>query len=184
MFKILEEELLTFETDYIKKFTEIALNNVPRYFYEIPASLSGKYHPKYTLGEGGLVRHTKGALRIANHLLSLEQYKNLFYTQIERDLIRASILLHDAFKQGDYESGQTKHNHPNICADWLLKLEQKENPSIYVKVIADNIRSHMGEWNVSKYDSNVLEKPKTESQKFVHLCDYLASRKDIEILMK
>ena len=40
----------------------------------------------------------------------------------------------------------------------------------------------MGEWNESKRSSVVLPKPETDIQKFVHMCDYLASRKDIEVL--
>ena len=40
----------------------------------------------------------------------------------------------------------------------------------------------MGEWNENKRSSTVLPKPETDIQKFVHMCDYLASRKDIEVL--
>ena len=39
----------------------------------------------------------------------------------------------------------------------------------------------MGKWNTDYKDKTkeVLPKPVTESEKFVHLCDYLASRKNI-----
>ena len=43
-------------------------------------------------------------------------------------------------------------------------------------LIAELVESHMGEWNYS-----VLPKPKTDLQKFVHECDYLASRKFLEV---
>ena len=39
----------------------------------------------------------------------------------------------------------------------------------------------MGEWSTDKRSSIVLPKPETEMQKMVHLADYLASRKDIEM---
>ena len=47
------------------------------------------------------------------------------------------------------------------------------------KFIADAIKTHMGPWTTD-YDGNeVLEKPKTKYQNFVHMCDFLASRKCI-----
>lgn len=40
----------------------------------------------------------------------------------------------------------------------------------------------MGQWNVNLYSKTILPKPKTATQKFVHLCDYLASRKgDVDV---
>ena len=43
------------------------------------------------------------------------------------------------------------------------------------------IATHMGEWNKSSYSEIVLPKPKTKFQIFIHICDYLASRKFINI---
>lgn len=85
----------------------------------MPASTTGKYHPPFALGEGGLVRHTLAACCWAKDLLQLEQYS----------------------------------------------------------IISRLIASHMGQWNRA-FNSNVtLPKPKSDIQQFVHLCDYLASRK-------
>lgn len=40
----------------------------------------------------------------------------------------------------------------------------------------------MGQWNVNLYSKTILPKPKTATQKFVNLCDYLASRKgDVDV---
>ena len=46
-----------------------------------------------------------------------------------------------------------------------------------IKFISDVISSHMGEWNTNQYSKVILPKPETKYQKFIHLCDYLASRK-------
>ena len=43
------------------------------------------------------------------------------------------------------------------------------------------IRSHMGQWNTNKYSNVVLPTPQTGTEKFVHMADYLASRKCIEM---
>jgi hypothetical protein len=40
----------------------------------------------------------------------------------------------------------------------------------------------MGQWNYDSYTKKeVLPKPKTAEQRFVHMCDYLASRKFIDV---
>ena len=39
----------------------------------------------------------------------------------------------------------------------------------------------MGQWNTDKRENIILPKPKSEVEKIVHLADYLASRKDIDI---
>ena len=43
--------------------------------------------------------------------------------------------------------------------------------------VVELIASHMGQWNKTK--SMEMPVPETPAQKFVHLCDYLASRKYI-----
>lgn len=82
------------EIDYIKnedykRGVKILLDLLPDYFYEIAASSSGKYHPSYTLGSGGLVRHTKTAVRIAYELLN-NKTTGFKFTEREKDLILIS----------------------------------------------------------------------------------------------
>ena len=43
--------------------------------------------------------------------------------------------------------------------------------------LGDVIKTHMGVWTTDYNGNEVLEKPKTKYQNFVHMCDYLASRK-------
>lgn len=180
---IFENELSTFENERVRKFAELLLDNAPDYFYEVAASSSGRFHPAYALGEGGLVRHTKATLRFLNHMLTIEQNANLF-TSLERDCMRAALLYHDGEKQGDGEKGSTVFDHPLIAASTIRSYidnnEFVENEII--DLIADSVESHMGQWNSNKTSKFVLPKPETEMQKMTHLCDYFASRKDIEVL--
>ena len=184
----MKSEKFTTELNYInnvdiRNFTRLALENLPDYFFNVAASSTGKYHPTYALGEGGLVRHTKAATRFANHLLQLEQNQNLF-TERERDLIIASIILHDGWKHGKSGSAFTTHEHPQVCANWIETSDIFNDvlPKEDRKLIALAISSHMGQWNENKRSKIILNKPVTDIQKFVHMCDYLASRKDIEVL--
>ena len=45
----------------------------------------------------------------------------------------------------------------------------------------DVIASHMGPWTKDYNGNEVLPPPKTKYQNFVHMCDYLASRKFINL---
>ena len=79
----------------VRKFAQWITRNAPDYFFEIPASSTGKYHPRFSLGEGGLLRHTLGAIIFANHLFPLYNFN-----QLEQDLIIASLIIHDMAKNG------------------------------------------------------------------------------------
>lgn len=189
--KIFQKELNTITDPDIKQFAENLINNAPEYFFHVPASSTGKYHPTYALGEGGLVRHTKAVVRFYNHIMSLEQ--NKYYEIYEVDCGIVACLAHDMMKSGpeDYYDRQTADgkkvftvfNHPLIAAEFVTKIDSNIRPE-YVELISDLISSHMGEWNTSKQSSVVLPKPTSNLQQIVHLADYLASRKDIEIIFE
>ena len=178
--KTFELELDMIEDNDLKNLVKRCLENAPDYFYTIPASSSGKYHPQYALGEGGLVRHTKAAVKIANDLLNLEQYHHL-----DKSEIISALILHDILKKGMNEKGHTVFNHPILAANFLFSEYMKSGHvskafSAKVGNVGRLIKSHMGQWNTSNYEDGKLPKPIKEDEKFVHLCDYLASRKYIE----
>jgi hypothetical protein len=90
-------------------------------------------------------------------------------------------MLHDGWKQGLNGSGNSTHTHPLVAANELRTKVQVNSENIWLlEIICNNIEAHMGEWNTSKWDKTVLPTPQGEMQDFVHLCDYLASRKDLE----
>ena len=178
----------------VRKFTQWITRNAPDYFFEIPASSTGKYHPKYSLGEGGLLRHTLGAIVFANHLFPLYNFN-----QLEQDLIIASLIMHDMAKNGVeiengkviQESNYTVAKHPiAICeyVEYLYKTSDEVDDDIififkegYWDIIKSNVQSHMGQWNKDRSGEEVLPLPITSSQRFTHLCDFLSSRKNILI---
>ena len=168
------EELELIKNDEIREITARLLDGAPDYFWHVAASSSGKYHPAYALGEGGLVRHVKAAVRFAHHLFVINDF-----TDKEQDYIIAALLLHDVLKHGkDGDEGRTVFKHPILAADYIRENTTGE----YAEVVSSLVATHMGQWTTSKYSSVVLQAPETRLQKFVHECDYLASRKDIEVL--
>ena len=64
----LEELSYIVNEDYSDALLNI-INMLPDYWYHEAASSTGKYHPDYALGEGGLLRHSKAAMRIGLELL-------------------------------------------------------------------------------------------------------------------
>ena len=181
-----EEELQMIENEGVRNSVIEVLKNVNDEFYKAPASSSGKYHPEYALGEGGLYRHTKAAVKIANDLLSLEWFKDIF-TSLEKDYIISALILHDTCKSGrNWDSKYTMHTHPIQAGDLVEDTLSDSTSPDNGEEIARLIRSHMGQWNEpgkwNKYnDRTVLPKPRQVDEFMVHLCDYLASRKYLEV---
>ncbi len=180
---IFEYELSFIKNPDIKNFTIRALESLPDYFYEVPASSSGKYHPQYALGKGGLVRHTKAAVRIALELFRCETVTG-HYSDNTKDIIISALLLHDGCKHGLNGSKYTITEHPIVVVEMIRNNNDLNNlldKEIFDKIM-NGILTHMGQWNLDyKTKKEVLEKPKTGVQNFIHMCDYLASRKSIEI---
>ena len=85
MDKYFEEELRYIKDKRIRENLVIMINKLPDYFFEVPASSTGKYHPTFSLGKGGLLRHTKAAVRIAVELFNDISINN--FNQNEKDLI-------------------------------------------------------------------------------------------------
>ena len=184
MQEIFNDILNTFENEDIKKFAEKCIESAPEYWSHVPASSSGRYHPSYSLGEGGLVRHTIAVVRFLNHMLDVESIAAQ-YDSRERDLLRVSAVVHDMWKSGtqeDYEKSKwTKFEHPLIAANNVLKMKGIL-PDEELQRIAANVFSHMGAFNTDKrHPDIILPKPQDKYQIILHLADYLASRKDIEL---
>lgn len=179
-------EIFNKEYQYIKtkKYVDnikIIIDLLPDYFFEVAASSTGKYHPSFSLGEGGLVRHTKAAVRIAYELL---QNNSVFthFKQEEKDLMICGLLIHDGLKHGLVKSEYTVFDHPLQISKFIKdnkdKLTLTDNE---IKFMCSIVETHMGEWTKDYRGNEVLEKPTNQYQKFVHMCDFLASRKFLDI---
>ena len=177
-----ENEIAWIHSQDIQQFAKYCVDNLPDYFFTVPASSSGKYHPSYALGDGGLIRHTKAAVAVAHELFNLEMFQKQF-TENERDLILLSLILHDGKKQGSGNGKHTVFEHPLYAADFVRecnfecsKLTDKQE-----QIVCNAISSHMGQWNTARNSRTELPKPADRIRKFVHMCDYLASRKFLEV---
>ena len=154
---------------------------LPNYWFEVGASSTGKYHPNYAAGKGGLMRHSKAAMFIGKDIFNNPLFGDNFSTH-QKNLLLMSLLIHDGLKYNFEKEEYTNFAHPVLMAKFVL--DNYENWDISfedAEYMAKAIASHMGPWNTNKYDNTVLPIPETKEEIFVHLCDYLASRKLIEI---
>lgn len=173
--KELKNEVELIQNEDLKIFANKCLEKAPSYFWEIPASSTGKYHPEYSLGKGGLVRHTKAAVKIANDLLRLEMYSLL---EEKKDEIIFALIMHDSVKGHPY----TTTDHPLKASELIRQTAKEVNYNGDFEFVCSLIESHMGQWNSDfRSGKEILPKPQSIAQKFVHMCDYLASRKFITI---
>ena len=178
--KNFKTELYQIESVVLRKLLIRVLNVVPEYFWEIPASSTGKHHPIFALGKGGLVRHTKACVKIATELFRNDTVQN--FTQEEKDLIIVALILHDTMKNGVNNKGNTVTEHPLLVRKLFDWVDMSEDDRVFKDKVISLIETHMGSWNIDyKTKEEVLPKPSVKIQRFVHLCDYLASRKCLEV---
>ncbi|CUX42844.1 hypothetical protein BN3590_01383 [Clostridium sp. C105KSO15] len=114
----------------------------------------------------------------------LDKFK---YTDKELDeLVKSMTILVDTREKNNqhlldyWDSKGIPHKKKALSyGDYSFMLPQSENLNI-----PTTIESHMGIWNTDKKSPVVLPLPKNKYQKMVHLADYLASRKDIELVFE
>jgi hypothetical protein len=171
--KYFTKEISYIKNENNKKDIEYLINLLPEYFFTIPASSTGKYHPKYAGTKNGLVKHTKAAVRIAYDLF--ETVNN--FTDNDKDLIIMALIMHDGLKKGLIEEQYTRFDHPLLVSKLIMEHANELKMDINdLRKMCMLIQSHMGKWNTNKYSKVELPIPTTEIQRFVHRCDYLASR--------
>lgn len=179
-----KEEVFKIELGYIKdervrKACLEMIKILPDYFFEVQAASTGKYHPEYAAGEGGLLRHTKAAVRIAYELLN-DACIGDKYKPIEKDLMLMGLILHDGLKHGMEKSQYSVFDHPLLIADYIMDNEEILGLEVEeIEFVCDVVKTHMGPWTTDYRGNEILERPKTKFQNFVHMCDFLASRKCI-----
>lgn len=193
--ELFEKELGYIENDILREITKRTLDEASECIQTIPASATGKYHPTYALGEGGLTRHVKAAVNIAHSIMQTEifdmfkqgQWEDSFYS----DIVYAALILHDSQKPDETEKHNTRFDHPVVASGVFMKIAKEyllmevggtddEQMKEMILTTAHCIAKHMGQWATSAYTDFELPKPTSNLEWFVHLCDYLASRRFLE----
>lgn len=178
----------------VKDIVEGIIKVTPSVFFVSPTSSSGKYHPKVANGVSGLLKHSVAVMLNAKELLDNDTILNAIgidsLTSIERDIILSAALLHDNAKYGveevEFTNDKlwTKGEHSILVRELAKKAGFTERDE-HVEEIITLIDTHMGQWNIykdDKFKSKELPTPKTPKQVLVHMADYVASKKCLDIV--
>lgn len=175
--RIFADELELIPNPELQGFAKYALNSVPDYFWEEAASSTGKYHPPFAHGKGGLVRHTKAAIAIADALFPIFCEKTGIDGYYINHVVIA-VMFHDVLKFGLGRSQHTRKEHALDSAEWILNtgaeysiVDPGFNDEVYL--IGALIRTHMGVYGETPYEEHELI---GHLQRFVSLCDYISSQ--------
>lgn len=153
----------------------------PDYFWYIRASQRG-HHPPLMRTRGGLVHHTKLAVRYADSFC--EMYSGL--SEKRYNQIIAATLMHDMFKRGAEQDelktfGDHKmaaRCHGRYAARQILDYLEAKGGDIkhWQKDIIRGIELHMGRWTWDVSEEELYELSHDVVPQTTHLADYAASR--------
>jgi hypothetical protein len=167
------KELNSITEPNVREFVGIVLDGTGEWFYHDPASTSGKYHPAYALGDGGLMRHTRAVAYWVCELVRSELFN---VNPHQTNLLIAAAIMHDIRKHtadGGYIAKHARASHD------LILQTQREHPELITtedaKYMADAVSTNMGIWGVRDGE----RKPTSDSEKLLHIADLMASRKEV-----
>lgn len=151
---------------------DILNDEAPDYFYKVPSSSTGKWHPQDERGEGGLVLHTRRCVAVGMHLCrawNLEEKVT--------DLIVAACLIHDLYKNGKVDSGRTDSMHPYYPRQFLKERGKRVQEKVWDAIIL-GVECHSGRWSPALTSTTFLGEP-FDIRHIVHLADFICSRENI-----
>jgi hypothetical protein len=136
---------------------------LPSYFWTMPSSSSGKYHPPDERGLHGEVIHTFRVYR-ASMLLC----ESAGVSESEKNQVRFAALFHDGAQRGlgATPSEWSVDEHPQLIVDLIQSI--CEYQTSYISDTMLMILTHTGPWG--------KEKPDTQLEWILHYADNLASK--------
>lgn len=171
-----------FETEEMRLYCMDMIGEIPDYIFEMPSSTSGKYHNQTQCLPHGHIYHIIMFAEIMNYRLALKGNQEKFKSPTQRDAMRCTPMFHDALKCGINGSAYSVHEHPILAGQWVRETKVEHDIDDKIKeVIARMCERHSGEWTSSQKSEIVLPEPENAMELFVHECDYLSSRNNIDM---
>lgn len=144
-----------------EKTLNLLASSVSEKMKNVPASSSGKYHPPFAQGEGGLIRHSKAVAQAAYGLAGMLNVPG------DKDRFVVAGLMHDMWKLGPNGNfGFTDPKHGSLAAEALRKAGLTDE--------ADLAGPHMGNFAKGQYKN--AEKITKFDQRLLNNADWLMSR--------
>lgn len=179
--RIFDRELSKIRSRGIRILTEECLLEAPEYFWRIPASSSGKYHPPWANRDGGLVLHTKVVTYLVKQLFKMIIVDPSWLL----DICYSAAILHDIAKNGLPDSGYTTTDH-GASASIILWTCYERTGAVQGMVSLDEfcqiheaIRLHYGVFTDKKEVRSCLQL--SGPSLIVHLADAIAAEPDFSL---
>ncbi len=186
------EELAYIQNKEIKEFVLDVFDKLtPDYFWTVPCSTSGKYHPHVSLGVGGLIRHVKLAV-----WWGLELSKATRMGRYHDEMV-AALLLHDLIKNGKGLDSDGRPLDRSVTGTHGVDLFAKLHKMLLDNTLSYNFRgdvcericigiaSHMGIWTTPiGFKPEDIPPALRQFINLIHLADYCASRKVDDKMLK
>jgi len=152
-----------------EKTIDAIARGVPEYFWNVPATGSGRYHNPFARDKYGLWIHVKMVFAAYERFVDSFVQMGLI-DEAEADMGRSAVLLHDMLKYGtEYSDGDgTASNHDNLAGVWLEQHTELPQPVIRC------VKCHNGDW----YDGPTPEYRTEPLAILVHMADMAASTSD------
>ena len=144
-----------------EKTLNLLASSVSDKMKNVPASSTGKYHPPFAQGEGGLLRHSKAVAQAAYGLAGMLNVPG------DKDRFVIAGLMHDMWKlgpDGNYEHTDPKHG--SLAAEALRKAGLTDEAGL--------AGPHMGNFAKGQYKN--AEKITKFDQRLLNNADWLMSR--------
>jgi len=188
--RVFAKELAYIREECVRKFVVRAFDSLcPEYFWVI-ASSQRCHHPRKCQSPGGLVRHTKLAVRFGRSFMEMWPDP----PKEAHDEVIAALLLHDMYKRGgsidERKSFKTheeaRRSHGIYCANMLRQAWEDDGelratiPAERARRIITAVRDHMGKWTKGFVRSQEDIENNLQRQHIVcittHIADYASSR--------
>lgn len=150
----------------LREFVRKVVKALPDKAWEREASL--KYHHEDEHGCGGNMLHERRVAVIGDKLAELCNLSSL-----DKDLVRAACLLHDATRHGENAmSKYTINTHSKLVRPFI---EKTIGESDWTDPVCKLLENHMSNWDVPPY------KPEIGMIEMVIIADFLASQPNIKV---
>ena len=172
-------ELDKIKSDELRDITKKILSTCPDYICECSTSSSNKYHPEWSNGKGGLIRHTKAVCAVLERMLTQRPQ----YDTEQWDIPYIAAILHDMCKYTEDKQEHSHNDHPIRMGEKIREYQPKEPNELFgiLERIIDCITTHMSRWNKDKQGKVIGWVPENEEQHLVATADMIVAGKFIHI---
>jgi 23S rRNA maturation-related 3'-5' exoribonuclease YhaM len=168
--KALENEVNKIHDAKLQKDVKKLLLACCDYTVDMGASSTGAYHPSFSNGTGGLVRHIKAVCKNVETIMKMIP---AYDDTNEWDIPYAAAILHDCMKYTEYDQKYTHENHPNLMAAKIREFGYER--------IAQCVETHMSRFNTCKHSNDVMPVPTKMEHMIVAISDMISAQKYVNI---